>query len=226
MLAVSTRASAVAQEIRRLVLSGDLPPGTRLRQDELAKRFEVSTTPVREALTALAREGLVRYDAHRGVIVFSPSVADLRENYEIRGVLESFATQHAAAMMSSDDLKRLDVLIAKMGNSKDIGDYQELNREFHRVIYQSAKRPRLLENIETLRDAFEAYVGLHKMQPDGAYVKRVGKEHAAIAAALGKRDGDLASKLMAEHIQNNERYFDRSLQLHERRTDPGSSQTP
>ena len=63
----ATRAAAVAEELRRLILSGELAPGTHLRQVELAERFNVSTTPVREALGLLARQGLVRHDVQKGV---------------------------------------------------------------------------------------------------------------------------------------------------------------
>src|SRR5213593_1234309 len=79
-----TRAEAIAAELRRAILVGELAPGDRLRQAEMAERYGVSTTPVREAFTALAGEGLVRQDAHRGVVVFSPSVDEVSETYEIR----------------------------------------------------------------------------------------------------------------------------------------------
>src|ERR1700742_4105097 len=98
----STRAAAVAEELRRLILSGELPAGTRLRQVELAQRFNVSTTPVREAFTVLARQGLVRHDVQRGVVVFTPTVGDVLENYEIRIALESLATEIAAKAISDD----------------------------------------------------------------------------------------------------------------------------
>src|ERR1700759_28088 len=84
MAGTSTRAAAVVAELRRLILSGELPAGTHLRQVELAERFGVSTTPVREALMVLGRLGLVRHDAQRGVVVFTPTVRDVLENYELR----------------------------------------------------------------------------------------------------------------------------------------------
>src|ERR1700758_5490422 len=88
-----TRAEAVAERLRQMIISGELAPGTRLRQAEIAELFNVSTTPVREAFTSLAREGFVRQDAHRGVEVFHPTEADIRENYEIRLALEPLATE-------------------------------------------------------------------------------------------------------------------------------------
>src|SRR5262249_47844344 len=102
-----TRAAAVAETLRRRIINGDLPPGTRLRQTEVAEQFSVSTTPVREAFTSLAREGFVRQDAHRGVEVFKPTEADIQENYEIRLALEPLAAEIAATSISEDDLALL-----------------------------------------------------------------------------------------------------------------------
>src|ERR1700747_1182118 len=100
---IPTRAAAVADGIREMIRSGELPPGTHLRQTDFAERFGVSTTPVREAFVALAREGLVTQDAHRGVVVFRPSLQELDEIYEIRIALEPLATEIAAKQLSEDD---------------------------------------------------------------------------------------------------------------------------
>src|ERR1700759_5316261 len=99
-----TRAGVVTERLRDMIKSHELPAGTRLRQAEFAERFGVSTTPVREAFVALAREGLVTQDPHRGVVVFEPSLQELDEIYEIRIALEPLATEIAAKQLSEDDL--------------------------------------------------------------------------------------------------------------------------
>lgn len=204
----TTRATAVADELRRLILSGEMPAGTRLRQVELAERFNVSTTPVREAFTALAREGLVRHDPQRGVVVFSPSPEDVRENYEIRIALEPLAAEIAARNISDDELRQLDDLLARMGKVKRQLDYQRLNREFHRTIYAAARRPRLLELIESLRDAFEAYIRFDAvMRPDPQYRDTAHHEHEAILAALKSRRAERAGARMKEHLANNASHY-------------------
>ena len=126
----STRASAVAEELRRMIMAGELKAGTRLRQVELAERFSVSTTPVREAFVLLARAGLVRHDAQRGVVVFAPTVQDVRENYEIRIALEPLATELAAAHISADELERIDDVVSEMRASRAFPEYQRLNQRF------------------------------------------------------------------------------------------------
>src|SRR5882724_3312464 len=109
-----TRAAVVARELRTLILSGEIPPGNHLRQAEIARRFGVSTTPVREAFVALAREGLVRRDAHRGVVVFSPSLSELAEIYEMRAALESLATELAATTLSARELAAIARVVERM----------------------------------------------------------------------------------------------------------------
>src|SRR2546429_2131111 len=142
----ATRSEAVASELRRLIQSGELPPGTRLRQAEIAARFGMSTTPVREAFMMLAREGVVRQDAHRGVVVFQPSLDELTESYEIREVLEGLAAERGAGNLTDEDLDALDAIVKQMRSAKP-ARYVELNRDFHRRIYQAAGRKRLFEMI-------------------------------------------------------------------------------
>jgi len=202
-----TRADAVATELRRGILSGDLKPGTRLRQADVAKHFAVSTTPVREAFAALAREGLVRQDAHRGAVVFMPSFQDLRENYEIRGILEPSAAEFAATRISREELDVLDGLVEEIPTSIDRGDVElanSLNREFHLRIYAAAGRPKLVELIDSLRDAATAYLQILESQKMAEeYVRAVRDEHRAIVAALRAAAPERAGRAMRTHLERN-----------------------
>jgi DNA-binding GntR family transcriptional regulator len=209
----ATRAAAVAEELRRLILSGELKAGTRLRQVELAQRFNVSTTPVREAFTVLARQGLVRHDVQRGVVVFAPSEDDVRENYELRIALEPLATELAARSMSEEQLAVVDGILERMRAAADQPlEYVALNREFHRAIYAAARRPRLFELIESLRDAFDAHVRFDAAaSPDPEYFGRAHAEHQAIADALHARAAKRARKLMEQHLRLNAKHFGVSI---------------
>jgi len=200
----SAHSSAVATELRRMILSGELPAGTRLRQVEVAERFHVSTTPVREVFSVLARQGLVRHDVQRGVVVFTPNERDVRENYEIRIALEPLATALAAEHISDAQLARLAEIVGRMRTTSDPIEYVGLNREFHRAIYSAADRPRLFELIESLRDAFEAYIQYDaRTRPDPRYFEQAHRQHEAIAAALQARRPDRARALMQEHLEQN-----------------------
>jgi DNA-binding GntR family transcriptional regulator len=204
---VATRAGAVAEELRRLIRAGELPAGTRLRQAEIAARFAVSTTPVREALTALAKEGYVLQDAHRGAVVFMPSAADLLENYDIRLGLEPRAAELAAARISAEELAEIEALHATMrtvGPADLPGYVRELNPRFHALICRAAGRPRLTELIAQLRDAAMVYTQLLVLRPQPPeYLAAAQDEHEAIVAALRARAPNRAAAAMRAHLQHS-----------------------
>jgi DNA-binding GntR family transcriptional regulator len=202
MTAFQTRAQAVWAELRRLILEGEISPGSRLRQAEVAERFGVSTTPVREAFRWLENEGLVNQDPHRGVVVFVPSVADLRENYDIRIALESAATRLAAERLGEAELTALGVLLERMHLEPVApGDFDALNHEFHMTIYEAADRPRLLGMIADLRGAASVYLRLGSAFAGAEQQRDIEAEHAAIIDALKARDGEAAGEAMREHLQ-------------------------
>src|SRR5215216_3533304 len=111
-----TISGAVAARLRQEIVAGELPAGTRLRQVEIARRLGVSTTPVREALAALQREGLVRLHPQRGAVVFVPTVEDLREHYEIRAALESLAAARTAEHFEKGWAEPLEAFLREMRN--------------------------------------------------------------------------------------------------------------
>jgi DNA-binding GntR family transcriptional regulator len=160
----------------------------------------VSTTPVREAFASLAREGLVRQGAHRGVVVSAPSADELRETFEIRAVLEAFATHLAVRKLTAEDLATLEEMVGEMRDATS-GRYVDLNRLFHRRIYAAAERPRLLEIIEQLREIAGNDLNVTVRRYGHVYRNRVQAEHQAIVDALAHKDGELASRLVGNHIR-------------------------
>jgi len=203
-----TLAIGVASELRRMIQSGELAAGAPLRQDELAARFSTSTTPIREALTALAREGLIRQDAHRGAIVFPPTREDIRENFEIRLALEPLASALAAPRRTNDDLDLLEDLAASLRDiveephtAAQPGRYEQLDRAFHAQIFAAAGRPRLAEIISSLRDASAAYAHLHTVADDQPQLlAALQAQHEELVAAVRRRDADATARIAADHV--------------------------
>ena len=204
-LVLPTRAGLVADRLRQMIKSGELPPGTHLRQADFAARFGVSTTPVREAFVTLAREGLLRQDAHRGVIVFGPSVEELGEVYEIRTALEPLATQIATKQLSREDLDELERILAEMRGAEP-AHYLELNGQFHARIYRAAERPRLVELINGLRESSANYIGMNLEHYDVAYRAQTQAEHEEILAALRAGAPKRAARAMRDHLENSARH--------------------
>lgn len=192
---------AVVLRLRDEIRTGALAPGTRLRQVELAQRLGVSTTPVREALAALHREGLVSSDAHKGVVVFRPTSEDLHETYEMRMALEVLATEKAVPNLTRKDLGALREFLDEMATLEpgDADRYPGLNGAFHARIYAAAGRPRLAALIGDLRDASMAYLTF--LGADHVMANEGRREHEDIYDACVARAPRRAAKAMAHHLQ-------------------------
>ena len=196
-----TVAGLVAERLCAEIVAGKLPAGSKLRQVEIARRFGVSTTPVREALGALQREGLVRLHPQRGAVVFLPSVADLREHYEIRGALEAVAAARAAERFELSWAPPLEALLDEMSTGPGASRYIELNQRFHNELYSYSERPRLVEMIAGLRDASSAYLHIYRAAANFP-VQRLDVEHRRILAACVARDAAEAAEATRVHLQN------------------------
>ena len=195
-----TTADAVAQMLRNEIQRGQLPPGTRLRQNDVAHRFGVSTTPVREALALLQADGLVRIDPHRGAIVFHPTIADLRESYEIRQALETLAVSKAIPRLSQELIDDLQKLIDRMRKEKNEVRWVELNNEFHLRLYQASRMLRLCSMISNLRDSSSTYI--HMFAAQDLPEHRADDDHQEILDACIARDVRRARKAIAVHINH------------------------
>ena len=153
----STAGERVAKALRNAIFRGDLEPGGRLRQIELASRLGVSTTPVREALALLQAEGLVRVDPHRGAIVAHQSIEDLMESFLIRSELEPMAVSAAVPLLTRRDTDHLQALIDHMRELEHEAEWLELNDRWHMTLYRYSRMTRLCTIIETLRESTSVY---------------------------------------------------------------------
>lgn len=207
MTRTAERASERAlADLREAILTGDLAAGAHLGEVELAERLGLSRTPVREALTRLAAEGLVALEAHRGARVTSFTRQDLHGIFDVRLALEPRATARAAAHAAPDDLDALHALAEEMlvvgapGPDQDLDALVGLNRDFHARLLDLARAPALaaaLANVvhtPVVTRTFHAY--------DAASLARSLAHHAEIVAALRAGDGDWAAAVMASHLYN------------------------
>jgi DNA-binding GntR family transcriptional regulator len=166
---------------------------------------------VREAFAALEREGLLVGSPHRGVVVFKPTVEDLKETYEIRIPLEALATEKAVENMTDADLAEIKRLLDRMAEAADDRKrYSKLNLEFHSAIYRVARRPKLEKLIMELRESSAAYLRLYAAQsPNG---RQTQQEHVAIYEALAARAPRRAAQAMIRHLQHTVDFVSRSLE--------------
>jgi DNA-binding GntR family transcriptional regulator len=148
---------AVVDGIREMITSGHLKPGDRLRQDELAEAFGVSTMPIREALRQLQAEGLVAFRPRRGATVASISASEYEEIYRIREELEILACRWAAEDFDRIPIERLKRLLEEIeqveANSSDV----QLVREFFFTIFEASEKEHLLRILSSLWDLTHQY---------------------------------------------------------------------
>ena len=203
----SERASERAQAaLRDAILAGELPAGAHLAEVELAERLGFSRTPVREALSRLAAEGLVDLHAHRGARVASFSPADLDGIFDVRLALEPRATGRAAGRVTDDDLAALDELATTMlavgapGPDQDLDALVGLNRDFHARLLAVADAPALSAALANVVHTPVVLRTFHTY--DAASLARSLAHHAEIVAALRAGDADWASSVMCSHIGN------------------------
>jgi DNA-binding GntR family transcriptional regulator len=199
----------VRDTLRRAILRGTLPGGTRLVQADIATRLNVSTTPVREALRDLATEGLIRLDPHRGAIVYEPDFEEVREVYDLRKLLEAEAMKRAVRHITDEELERADALQRRMDKETDAGVWVDLNREFHAVLADAARSPRLSSILKNLRDAAAVYVALSLSVEEGQFAAG-NKDHHRLLDATRRRDGKAAAHILIEHLDSTMRAVEKA----------------
>lgn len=211
---------AVAAQLRDDIRTGLIPPGSRLLQVAVAARFNVSTTPVREAFAALQREGLLVGSAHRGVTVFVPTIKDFTETYEMRIPLEALATARGVENMTGDDIAALTSIVAQMRDClDDPGRYRALNVQFHANVYRASGRPKLIKLIADLRDDSEAYLNFYgSPRPHARYSL---DDHERILNACATKRPALAAEAMTAHLERTVEFVTATLQETTRRVSGG-----
>jgi DNA-binding GntR family transcriptional regulator len=192
----TSKTDMVAAVLRELILTGELPPGSSLRQRDLAKRLEVSPTPVREALRRLESEGLIRCDVHRGSTVVEAEQGLTDENYQIRAALESLGASLAAGRITDSEIAVLEGLNDQLVRlpDKQVERYAELNLRFHFSIYESSRSPVLLSLVRLLWQ--QMHGGPRVLRSHRASAE----QHAHLIAALRAHDGERAAEITREHI--------------------------
>lgn len=191
----------IADELSQRILTGDLLPGTRIRQEQIAEEFGVSRLPIREALRILESHGLVTLVASTGAWVSSMNLAECQETYLIRERVEPLALGQAIDKISLQTIDSLARLAKDMESCKKVDDFVELDREFHLLSFQDAGMPTLLEMVERLWNTTQhyrrAYVQL--IGPEG--LQDTHLEHRMLLAAIRRRDARSAEELLAMHIR-------------------------
>lgn len=198
---MTTIAAAVEQQIVNDILSGEIPPGAKLDEQTLASRFNVSRTPVREALRQLLATGLVESVPRRGAVVASFGPERLSQLYEAIGEIETLCARLAAQRMTAIERKELELALVPLQQAASSGDraiYLQRSDALHDVIHRGCHNPFLAELVTAYRLRSLPFRNLLPYSRER--VKRSLEERQKIVTAILAHDANGAATAMREHV--------------------------
>ncbi len=191
----------LVERLRRLIVEGELEPGEKISEKALCAAYDVSRTPLREALKVLARERLVVLTPHRGAHVSMLTVAQIKDAFPVIGALEALAGELACGRATDGEISEISMLHLKMTTAyrnRDRQKYFRLNQQIHEAMAVAARNPTLNQ----MREALDGRVSRARYYANISTVRwdQAMKEHEAILAALKARDGERLGRLLKEHL--------------------------
>jgi DNA-binding GntR family transcriptional regulator len=190
--------------LRAAIRDGSLPPGQRLTEQELARRFGVSRTPIRQALARLEAEGLLTHAPHRGLTVTRPDHAQVVELYVMREILEGAAARLAAKHASETELAAMaELLEEEPALFGDAAALAALNQRLHGLLYLAAHNRYLLKSLEQLSAHLALLPSLLTLE---GRAEAAHQEHRALLRALTARDGEAAEAAARAHARAAQRH--------------------
>jgi DNA-binding GntR family transcriptional regulator len=150
----------IVKELRRQIITGQLPDGAPLRQERLAAELGVSRVPLREAIRQLEAEGLVTSELHKGTVVSSLSLDEIEELFEIRVRMETWLFEAAIPRMTDADFKLAEQITEEALRSGNVENWGELNWRFHEALYKPSGKRIALRLLRTVHDNANRYINL------------------------------------------------------------------
>ncbi|SLN37442.1 putative HTH-type transcriptional regulator YdfH [Roseovarius litorisediminis] len=207
----SSLPDVIADDLRERILSGEMAEGETIRQEALAKEYDVSRMPIREALKRLDSEGLVQLAANRGASVTKHSLREIGEIFDLRVLIEVDLFRRAIPAMTSTDFSRCEAILEEMEGSydaDDVGKWGALNFKYHAALYAAADRKLTNELLQGISLHADRYVRMHLSVMKQREPAR--KEHRDLLAMAQARDIERGCALLSQHISRTK---DQLLQL-------------
>jgi DNA-binding GntR family transcriptional regulator len=190
----------IADVLRENVISGNIKGGEKLNESQLSDSLNISRPPIREAFRILATEGLITLVPRKGAFVSELSIREVKEIYEMKSMMESFATRLAISILDEKEISEIDSILdlmkkeIKKNNFKEI---QRLNIEFHRKIIKMSKNQKLIHFYESIVLPIRRYQRLGLSAPSSWEISLT--EHRNIVEAIKSKNIKLAEKLSRKH---------------------------
>jgi DNA-binding GntR family transcriptional regulator len=192
----------ILENIRDAIISGSLKAGSKVSEPELAERYGISRTPIREAFRQLESEGYLTVIPRRGAVVSEFSQKDVEEFYAIKSILEGYAARKACEKLSEKELERLQTInnrLSELAESNDIKTFFKIHGEFHDQFIKAADNEKLRDLITSLVTRFQR-LRLMSLSLPGR-MKISVQEHEKIIDAFRKKDGVAAEKLVRKNAE-------------------------
>ncbi|KYO67284.1 GntR family transcriptional regulator [Thermovenabulum gondwanense] len=195
----------VFQALREAIISGELKPGERLMEVQLAEEMGVSRTPVREAIRKLELEGLVVMVPRKGAYVAGLSMKDAADVFEVRQSLEGLAAALAAERITDEEIESLERVLLEINDAAEKNDLDliiQKDAEFHNILFKASRNDRLVQIISNLKEQIDRF-RIQSFENPGR-LKKLMEEHKKIVEAITERNVEKAKKLAEEHIEKVE----------------------
>ncbi|MGB9841001.1 GntR family transcriptional regulator [Thermovenabulum sp.] len=195
----------VFQALREAIISGELKPGERLMEVQLAEEMGVSRTPVREAIRKLELEGLVVMVPRKGAYVAGLSMKDAADVFEVRQSLEGLAAALAAERITDEEIESLERVLLEINDAAEKNDINliiQKDAEFHNILFKASRNDRLVQIINNLKEQIDRF-RIQSFENPGR-LKKLMEEHKKIVEAITERNVEKAKKLAEEHIEKVE----------------------
>jgi len=189
----------VRDRMRDAILAGEFTPGSRIVQTEIAEKYGVSVTPVREAMRELLGEGLIRVDPHKAATVREFVLDEALEISELRLMLEPLAVRRAAPVITDEEIARLESIQEQLDQHPDDLAWVELNHRWHIVVLEATRSPWLTEILGRLRGISRFYLAA-SMRASTVDRDKSNADHHAMIEAFRRRDAEAAGQIMDSHI--------------------------
>ncbi|MDR9827808.1 GntR family transcriptional regulator [Vibrio sp. FNV 38] len=210
-----TKSESLTEVLVELIVSGQIPSGSKISEPELAKKYQVSRGPLREAIMRLEGLGLIERTANVGARVISLSSENLLELYTVREALEGMAARLAARFITQEELLGLELLLSTHSNHiKDVDGasyfHQQGDFDFHYRIIQASRNTKL---IAVLCDELYHLLRMYRYQSPRAHSRPQDalSEHKFILQAIQNRDEELAEMLMRRHISGSRKLIEQNM---------------
>ena len=195
-------ATQVAEVLRHWIMTGRLAAGRHIKQEAIARELGVSRVPVREAFVVLEAEGIIVREKYKGAFVAGISLAEVKETYVLRDLLEVFLFGKALPHITEDHLRRAEEIIRQSDKAEMGRGWARLNRDFHMTLYEPAQLPLTLQTFESMLNRTDRYFRLQ--QAVSTTLREDSRaQHQAIVDTIRSGDHKAALHALQQHIKNN-----------------------